>query len=571
MTFPFRCFQAAGRLVVALGLCAICHGVKCHAEVRLVPVDDSGLHFVLENAPTLSKRPIETLAGGLAVLDYDADGRPDVFFTNGAAPDSLRKSDPKYSNRLFRNMGDFRFLDVTASARVGGDGYSMGAACADFDNDGHVDLFVAGVFRNFLYRNRGDGTFEDVTARSGIDDSDWIVAAGWFDYDRDGLLDLMAVRYADWSLDFDKYCGDRARGLRVYCHPKNFTPIANRLYRNLGEGQFEDVSGETGISPFRGRGMSVAFADFDGNGWQDAFITNDYLPNFLFLNKDGATFLEDGLLAGTALLDHGRPVASMGVDAADFDNDGDPDLAVTALNNETFPLFRNEGGGSFRDATVQSGLARASRNYAGWASVFADFDNDGQVDLFTSNSHVNPLIAEFEPFVYEQPNTLFRNSGSGFRGASQIGGAGAYRGAAVADFDGDGRLDAVVSELGGKATLLRNVSEPVGDWVALALEGTLSNRDGIGAAVRVGGQTRWMKSSVGYASSSLRPVHVGLGRTAATVSVEIGWPSGVVQTLETVSLNRLTVVRELESEAVASLVDASSSPELGDTRSGRAR
>ena len=519
-------------------------GTHCQAEIRFEAVGSSGILFTLENAPTPSKRPFETLAGGLAVFDYDADGRLDIFFTNGADSDSMRKNAPRFHNRLFRNIGGLRFLDVTARAGVAGEGYSMGAAAGDYDNDGNVDLFVAGVFQNFLYRNRGDGTFDDTTAGSEIDGSDWVVAAGWFDYDSDGLIDLMAIRYADWTLDFDRYCGDRTRDLRVYCHPKNFTPTANRLYRNLGNGKFEDVSDQVGLSPFRARGMSVAFADFDDNGWQDAFVTNDYLPNFLFLNQDGNSFVENALLAGVALLDQGKPVASMGVDIGDFDNDGDADLSVTALNDETFPLFRDDGQGSFRDATAQSGLAKASRSYAGWGNVFADFDNDAHVDLFTANSHVNPLIEEFETFSYKQPNTVFRNLEGRFEGAQEVGEPGAYRGAAVADFDGDGRLDVVISELGERATLLRNVSGPSGAWFALDLVGSASNRDALGARVKARDQTRWVKSTAGYASSSLRPIHFGMKECTEPVTVEIAWPSGARQIVESIPLNQTTIIHE---------------------------
>ena len=523
----------------------LCHGVMASAQIRFrAATPDSGVGFTLQHAPTERKRMIETMAGGLALFDYDGDGLQDIYFTNGAGGETLRKDSFRYSNRLYRNLGGMRFEDVTEAAGVAGEGFSMGAAAADFDNDGHADLFVAGVFQNSLLRNLGDGTFEDITPQSGISSEEWAVAAGWFHYDNDGLADLFVVNYADWTLDFDRYCGDRERGLRVYCHPKYLTPIPNRLYRNLGSGRFEPIHEQVGLSEFSGRGMSATFADFDGNGRTDVFVTNDNLPNFLFLNQDDGKFIEDALLGGVALLDHGRPVASMGVDLGDFDGDGVADLSVTALSNETHPLFRGEAAGTFRDATVSAGMAKASRAYAGWGNAFADFDNDGWLDLFTANSHVNDLVEEFEPFAYRQPNTVFRNLGGRFGDALEVGEDGTHRGAAVADFDGDGRLDVVVSALGELAQLYRNVSEPPGAWLALRLIGNQSGRDALGARVRVEGQTRWLRSATGYASSTLRPVHFGLGEADQPVAVEIDWPSGRRQILQDVPLNRITEVRE---------------------------
>lgn len=312
--------------------------VHVPAPIRFRNVAQSaGLRFVLENNPTPQKHMIETMAGGVAAFDYNGDGLTDVFFTNGAAIPSLQKDSPKYWNRLFRNDGGMKFTDVTEQADVAGAGYSMGAAAADFDNDGKVDLFVAGVYRNILYRNLGNGKFEDVTARSGIKSDRWSVAAGWFDYDNDGLLDLFVINYAKWTPAFNHYCGDATRNLRVYCHPKYFEPIPNQLYRNRGDGTFEDVSEKAGIAQYTGRGMSVAFADYDGDGFMDAFVTNDNLPNFLFHNRGDGTFEEVALPAGVALLDHGRAIASMGADFRDYDNDGFPDIIVTALTGDTFP------------------------------------------------------------------------------------------------------------------------------------------------------------------------------------------------------------------------------------------
>lgn len=504
---------------------------------------EAGLDFVLENHPTPEKHMVETMAGGLAVFDYDGDGLPDVFFANGAELPSLKKKFPGDANRLFRNRGGGRFDDVTAKAGVAGRGYSMGAAAADFDNDGDADLFVPGVFSNQLLRNDGDEGFTDTTSASGIASDRWSVAAGWFDYDADGLLDLFVVNYADWTPEYDRFCGDRDRGVRVYCHPKYFKPVANQLYRNLGGGKFEDTTRKSGIGDHAGRGMSVAFADFDQDGDQDAFVTNDNLPNYLFINQGDGTFVEDALLAGAALLSHGKPVASMGADARDYDNDGLPDVAVTALSGESYPLFRNDGDGLFVDSTYAAGIAKAVARYAGWGLGLADFDNDGWKDLFTSNSHVNDLVEQFEPYEYRQPNTVLRNRGGKFTPAATLPGKKAHRGSAIADFDGDGRLDVVVSALEDPAELWMNRSD-AGNWIAFRLRGVQSNRDGIGACIAVGEQTNCMTSSVGYASSSLTPVWFGLGSAESVAKATVRWPSGVEQTLTNLKANQIVDVRE---------------------------
>ncbi len=483
------------------------------------------------------------MAGGLAVFDYDGDGAMDVFFANGAALPSLQKSHPRDSNRLFRNEGGGKFRDVTDRAGVAGKGYSMGAAAADFDNDGDPDLFVPGVFGNQLLLNGGDGSFSDVTRAAGLENDRWSVAAGWFDFDRDGLLDLLVVNYADWSMSEDRFCGDQARSLRVYCHPKYFKPIANQLYRNLGGGRFEDVSKASGIDGHAGRGMSVVFADFDGDGFQDAFVTNDNLPNFLFRNNGDGTFSEDALLAGTALLSHGKPVASMGGDARDYDNDSLPDLVVTALSGESFPLFRNDGDGLFVDVTYSAGIAKAVSRLAGWGLGLVDFDNDGWKDLFTANSHVNDLVEKFEPYEYRQSNIVLRNVGGKFETGVLLPDKKAHRGAGFGDFDGDGRVDVVVSSLGEAAELWRNTST-AGNWIAFRLIGTKSNRDGVGACVSIGKQTNCMTSSVGYASSSLTPVHFGLGDATTVREAKIVWPSGQIQTLKNPVANGIVEVKE---------------------------
>lgn len=492
---------------------------------------------------------IETMAGGLAVFDYDGDGLPDVFFTNGADIPSLRKTSSSYGNRLYRNEGGLKFKDVTERAGVAGEGYSMGAAAADYDNDGHPDLFVAGVNRNFLYHNRGDGSFEDVTAIAGISSGQWAVAAGWFDFDKDGLLDLWVVHYAKWPPASDRYCGDPHRNIRIYCHPKYFDPLPSTLYRNLGRGRFEDVSSKSGIASYAGRGMSVVFSDYDGDGLPDVFVTNDNMPNYLFHNLGSGKFEEVGLVAGVALREDGKAVASMGADFRDYDNDGLPDIAVTALTAETFPLFRNIGKGAFVDATYSSHMGALSLHHSGWGIGLVDLDNDGWKDMFTTNSHVNDRVEAFEPAIYKEANRIFRNMQNGaFTDVSENSGLGAeikaHRGSGYADFDRDGRVDAIVSSLGDQAELWHNVSADRNHWIHLKLVGRRSNRDGIGAHVHIGNQVNEMTSAVSYASSSLDGVHFGLGSRTSLDELQIDWPSGKHQTLRNISVDKFLTVEE---------------------------
>jgi enediyne biosynthesis protein E4 len=520
------------------------------ARVQLRDVADAaGLHFVHQHSPTPQKYYVESAPGGVAVFDYNRDGRPDVFFTNGAATPLLEKTSPSYANRLFRNDGDMRFTDVTDQAGTAGVGYAMGVAAGDYDNDGHVDLFVAGVRKNQLLRNRGDGLFEDVTDRSGIRSGEWAVAGGWFDYDNDGRLDLLVVNYVQWSPETNRYCGDQSRGLRIYCHPRFFQGLPNRLYRNRGDGRFEDVSERAGLLSHVGKGMSVAFADYDHDGHVDAFVTNDTVPNFLFRNIGDGTFRDVALRAGVSVPASGRPVSGMGTDFQDYDNDGWEDIHLTALSGETFPLFRNDARGGFVETTQATGLATLTAKSSGWCSTLADFDNDGSKDVFTANSHANDRIAESETTGWKQPNSLFLNDGRGrFRDATADSGlssaAAVHRGCGVADFNGDGRLDVVVLVLGARAELWKNESSNDSRWLIVRLVGVRSNRDGIGARVVIGNQVRTMTTAVGYASSSHTGLHFGLGGGLEAVRVEIFWPSGTRQVVERVKTNQVLEIKE---------------------------
>lgn len=518
------------------------------SDVRVRNVaPDAGLTFVHKLGAAPGTYFVDSVPGGVAVFDYNGDGRPDVFFTNGAKMPSFEKTS-EYANRLYRNDGGMRFTDVTDAAGVSGAGYAMGAAAADYDNDGRVDLFVAGVRQNQLLHNRGDGRFEDVTARSGIASGDWAVAGGWLDFDNDGLLDLFVVNYVQWSPETEHFCGDKARGIRIYCDPRTYQALPNRLYRNRGNGTFEDVSARTGISSHAGKGMSVAFGDYDHDGRIDAFVTNDTTPNFLFHNA-GGRFDETALLAGVSVPDSGRSISSMGADFQDYDNDGWEDIHMTALAGETFPLFRNTQRGAFVETTQPSGLARLTVKSSGWCSAFVDIDNDGWKDIFTADSHVNERIADYQAIEGPQSNRIFRNDGrGGFTDATAAAGlsstAATHRGCGIADFDADGRQDLVVLVAGGQAELWKNESAPDAHWLDVRLVGTKSNKDGIGARVIVGNQVRTMTTAVGYASSSHAGLHFGLGNVAEVERVEVQWPSGVRQIVEHVKANQTIQIQE---------------------------
>ena len=378
---------------------------------------ESRINFILSNGTTADKPIIDSTLGGVALFDFDNDGYPDVFFTNGARIPGLSKDDPSFYNRLFHNNHDGTFTDVTERAGVKGEGYSMGAAAADFDNDGWTDLYVTGVNRNILYRNKGDGAFVEVTERAGVSGRDgngkkpWSVAAAWVDYDNDGLLDLFVVNYLDWSLEKSQVCGSKDK--RLSCSPKLYTGTSNFLFHNNGDGTFREVSTSMGIGSHVGKGMSAAVADYDDDGFMDIFVANDNERNFLFHNIKGKSFVEVGVETAVAYNEDGLPVSSMGVEFRDLNNDGRPDLAITALGGEMFPLYLNGGHGLFSAATYQSRLGAQSLTMSGWGIGAYDFDNDGHKDLFTANSHVSENAEFYGHHKYRQSNAIFRNQGNG--------------------------------------------------------------------------------------------------------------------------------------------------------------
>jgi len=520
----------------------------------------AGLHFITQNSPTSNKNQVETMVAGVGLLDYDGDGYLDIYLVNGAAVPSLKKESPMYWNRLFHNNHDGTFTDVTERAGVAGAGYGMGVAVGDYDNDGRPDLFLANVTGNQLFHNNGDGTFTDVTAKAGLAGAQmngkkmWSVGAGWFDYNNDGLLDLFVVNYCVWEVNKDPYCPLKS-GVRGYCHPKLYTSLQSTLYRNNGDGTFTDVSKETGIAGHMGKGMSVSFADYDGDGFMDAFVANDTTPAFLFHNLGGKKFEEVGVAAGVAYAPDGSTLSGMGSDFRDVNNDGRPDIWYTAVEHQSFPLLINSGHGDFDDLTLASGL-QATTEMSGWSNGIYDFDNDGAKDLFVARANVLDNISELTPDrKYPEPNSVFRNLENGkFQDVSATAGPdfqvpGPHRGAAFGDLDNDGRVDAVVSVLGGRVKLFHNISDTGNHWILLKLVGTKSNRMGIGAQIHIvteDGRSQWneVTTAVGYTSSSDSRVHFGLGSNLHIKDMEIRWPSGIKQTLHNLAVDRILTIEE---------------------------
>lgn len=502
----------------------------------------------------------QPMCGGIAAFDYDNDGNMDLFFTNGAKFPELKKTTPAFRNCLLRNRGDGTFEDVTEKAGLSGDdlGYSFGVAVGDYDNDGNEDLFICNAGRNTLYHNNGDGTFTDVTAGSGLDhkpENLLSVGAAWFDYDNDGLLDLVVSNYTIWSPETDRQCSMGSHP--IFCGPPVYKSVPSRLYHNLGHGKFEDVTDSSGLGAFLGKGMGISIADFNGDGLMDIFIANDTERNFLFINQGNGTFKEQALLYGVAYNEQGSTVSGMGSDAQDFDNDGWVDIVYNDLASEIFGILRNVQGHSFEDVTRQTNLYNLSRPLSGWSVGFIDYDNDGWKDLFSANGDVDDFIA-----YAKQRDSMFQNvGGKKFVDVSDQMGPdfarlGYQRGSAFVDLNNDGFMDLVVTTLGEKPMILMNNALNRNHWVTFDLRGHKSNRDAIGAKIKVAtGSGRALyghvSASVGFMSSSDRRVHFGLGSEQTIRDVEIRWPRGIVQHLDHVSSDHILKVDEPSDGAVS--------------------
>ena len=512
-----------------------------------------GIDFTLRNSPTSQKYLIETMPGGVALLDYNNDGLLDIFLVNGGqlsdpmkTLENFERHDPRYWNRLYRQNRDGSFTDVTEEAGLAkaGDGnYGMGVAVGDYDNDGYPDLYVTSYGKNILYHNNGNGSFTDVTAKAGVGGGGWSVSAGFFDYDNDGKLDLFVTRYMEWDTKHSKSCGGE---WHTYCPPEEFPATTNILYRNRGDGTFEDVSQRSGIASKKGRALGVAFADCDDDGFTDIYVANDGMQQFLFHNNGDGTFTERALEMGSGLSPDGRRLSGMGVVFQDYDNDGRPDVIVTELPREIYGLYHNDGNGSFSYRSLETGLGVLSSGSSGWGVGLEDFDNDGWKDLFVAQGHVLDNVEKIDSSLHywELPTTAINHNGRFERADSGSPSAAAGRGAAFGDLNNDGWQDAVMTVLGGPPQIFLNRGGKQ-HWLVISLRGTRSNRDGLGARVRVNGQTRFATTAGSYLSASDKRLHFGLG-AAETAKVEIAWPSGTRQILNDVHADQFLEVREPE-------------------------
>lgn len=522
----------------------------------------SGIDFKHSASVTSIKYLPETMGAGVGLLDFDNDGRLDIFFTNGAEiVDEMpkgknpEKTDAKYWNRLYKQKSDGSFEDVTEKAGVKGEGYGFGVAVGDVDRDGFPDLFVTRYGGATLYRNKGNGTFEDATKRLGISVDGWATSVGFFDYDKDGRLDIFIARYVDWDFEKGKiFCGDTRPGYRAYCHPDNFKPSTNILLHQKSDGTFEDASVKSKIASARGKALGVAFADFDDDGNTDIFVANDNIEQQLFQNKGDGTFEELALPAGVAFDERGRRFAGMGIDVADYDLDGKQDTIITALSNETYPLYRNMGDWVFDYVTQTSGVAQITILGAGWGIKWIDADNDGRRDIFVAQSHVLPTIEKTTSFLkYKQTPLLMRNTEKGFQNVSFAAGDAfqkdfSARGMACGDLDNDGDADIVISQTDGTPVILKN-NGTKNHWIGFDLRGSKSAPNGEGARIIVTDsknkkQTFDLSNAGSYLSANDARLLVGLGETNSLKSVEIRWNGGKSQMLDNPEIDRYHTVKE---------------------------